>query len=78
MSSHSGGRFGLRDLVELAFLPILTAAVWVLYDMNKNISQLNVSVGIILSERVSTLKTLEDHELRIRVIESNYHGKGRK
>lgn len=59
----------LRDWIELAALPLLTAAVFVLWDMNKNISQLNIQVGIIISERDSTKETLRDLELRVRELE---------
>ena len=59
----------MRDWIELAILPILTAAVIVLWDMNKNIQQLNIQVGVILNERDNTKETLKDIENRLRKLE---------
>lgn len=70
----------MRDWIELAVLPILSAAVFVLWDLNKNVSQLNVQVGVMLSETSNTKETLkflqfEQKELEARVREME---KGKK
>lgn len=59
----------IRDWVEILVLPLLTAAVFVLWDMNKNISQLNIQVGIIISERDTAKEVIKDLEQRVRILE---------
>jgi len=69
--SNEKGKVTFRDLIEFAILPLLSAAVFILWDMNGNINKLNIQVGVILAEREATNETLKDHELRLRILETN-------
>jgi hypothetical protein len=56
-----------RDLVEFLVLPLLSAAVWVLFQMNANINQLNIQVGVIIAE--GSIQKEQMKELSSRVLE---------
>jgi hypothetical protein len=58
--------FRIRDLVELLVLPLLTMAVYILWDMNKNINNLNIQVGVILAE--GSMQKEDIKELKTRVL----------
>ena len=60
---------GFRDIIEFLVIPLLTLAVYILWDMNKNIGTLNLQVGVIISERSVDRETIKDHESRIRILE---------
>jgi len=58
-------QFRFRDLIELLFLPILSAGVFVLWDLNKNVNDLNVRVGVLLATNRSLEKRIDLLEKRI-------------
>ena len=62
-------RIALRDVIELLALPLISAGVYILWDMNQNINKLNIQVGVIIAENGPVKDILKDHELRIRDIE---------
>lgn len=58
-------QFRFRDLIELLFLPILSAGVFVLWDLNENVNDLNVRVGVLLATNRSLEKRIDLLEKRI-------------
>ena len=51
-----------REAIEVLVLPILSAGVFILWDLNKGVSQLNVQVGVLIeisSVSDEKIKTLE-------------------
>lgn len=42
-------KFDIRAVIELLFLPVATAAVFVLWDLNKSVNLLNVQVAVLIS-----------------------------
>lgn len=62
-------RITIRDIIEFLFLPLMTAAVWILWDMNRNINTLNVQVGVVISERVKDSDDIKDLKYRVRELE---------
>jgi hypothetical protein len=56
--------------MEWAFLGLVAGGVWILYLMKNDISDLNFKVGIVIEQRVTDRKTLDDHEVRIRNLEA--------
>ena len=59
----------LRTVVEILIVPIMAFGVYLLKDITSNIQLLNTNVAIILEKNKDTSKLLEDHELRLRVLE---------
>ncbi len=55
----------IRDLVEFMFLPVLTAGVWVLWDLNKGVSELNVQVAVLIAKGHDQKERLEKVENEI-------------
>lgn len=64
-------QFRFRDLIELLFLPILSAGVFVLWDLNKNVNDLNVRVGILLATNTNLEKRIDLLEKRIEKTEDS-------
>lgn len=76
------GKITFRDIIELLFLPVLTAGVFVLWDLNKNVNDLNVRVGVIIAtsgineKEMSDLKTtmkeqavqIKDLQLQVQIL----------
>lgn len=61
-------KISIRDVVEFLFLPVLSAGVLVLWDLNKSVGTLNVQVGILIeksSNSDSKIKSLEERLLRL-------------
>lgn len=59
----------LRDVIEFLALPLLSAAVGILWMMNDNINRLNLQVGVIIAESGPVKEVLKDHEIRLRDLE---------
>lgn len=63
-------KFNFRDVTEFLFLPLLTAAVFILWDLNKSVGTLNVQVGVLISNNSTLEKRVDKLEDRIEKIES--------
>lgn len=59
----------VRDVIEMLAIPLLSAAVWILWQMNDNINKLNIQVGVIISERSNDKETLKDLSFRVHELE---------
>lgn len=57
----------IRDLLELFVIPLLTVAVYILWNMNENINRLNIQVGVIIAE--GSIQKEEMKEIKSRVLE---------
>jgi hypothetical protein len=62
-------KISLRDVIEFLFLPVMTAGVFVLWDLNKGVSQLNVQVAILIAEKTSTDDKIKAIEKRVEKLE---------
>ena len=62
-------KVGLRDLIEFAFLPVLSAGVFVLWDVNKNINSLNVQVSVLIERSSSYKEEIDSLKRRLDRIE---------
>lgn len=63
-----------RDLVEFAFLPVLSAGVFVLWDLNKNVNSLNIQVGVLVAQTTSSKERLDSFEKRLEKLEDKIRG----
>jgi prefoldin subunit 5 len=62
-------KISVRDVVEFLFLPVLTAGVFVLWDLNKSVGTLNVQVGTLIAYNTTNEKSIEKLERRIEKLE---------
>lgn len=62
-------KFSIRDVVEFLFLPVLTAGVFVLWDLNKSVGTLNVQVGTLIAYNTTNEKRIDKLEARIERLE---------
>lgn len=58
-----------REFIELLFLPVLTAGVFVLWDLNKNVNNLNVQVGVVIAYNSAQKERTDTLERRIERLE---------
>lgn len=65
-------RITFRDIVEFLFLPVLTAGVFVLWDLNKNINDLNVRVGVLIANNGAFEKRVDSLEKRLEKLEDQF------
>ena len=62
-------KLSFRDLIEFLFLPVLTAGVFVLWDVNKNINALNVQVGVLIERNSAYKEQIESLKIRVDRVE---------
>lgn len=62
-------KFSVRELIEFLVLPILSAGVFILWDLNKNVNSLNVQVGILIANTATNEKRVDSLENRIENLE---------
>lgn len=67
-------KISVRDVVEFLFLPVLTAGVFVLWDLNKSVGTLNVQVGTLIAYNTTNEKGIEKLERRIEKLEEIKQG----
>lgn len=65
-------QFRFKEFIELLFIPILSAGVFILWDLNKNVNDLNVRVGVLLATNTSLEKRVDLLEKRIEKIEDYF------
>lgn len=58
-----------RDIVEFLFLPLISTAVFLLWNLNQSVSDLNVRVGVLLANNVANEKRIDGIEKRIEKLE---------
>jgi len=59
----------LRDVIEVLVLPIMSAGVFVLWDLNKNVNSLNVQVGVLIAHTSTNEKRVDSLEKRLENME---------
>lgn len=64
-------KFTVRDLIEVLVLPIMTAGVLILWDLNKSVNTLNVQVGVLIANTSANEKRVDSLEKRIENLETN-------
>lgn len=69
MEKEKPMKISIRDVVEFLFLPVLTAGVFVLWDLNKSVGTLNVQVGTLIAYNTTNEKSIEKLERRIEKLE---------
>ena len=69
MNEPQKNNITVRDVVEFLFLPVLTAGVYVLWDLNKSVGTLNIQVGTLIAYNSSNEKSIEKLEKRIEKLE---------
>jgi hypothetical protein len=62
-------KISFRDVLELLFIPILSAAVFLLWDLNKSIGALNLQVGVLLEQNMTTKERFVSIERRLEKLE---------
>lgn len=67
-------KWNLRDVIEILFLPVLTAAVFVLWDLNKSVGALNVQVGVLIANQANYDKRIDGLEKRMDKCEARFEG----
>lgn len=58
-----------RDVIEFLFLPLMSAAVFLLWNLNQSVGTLNVQVGVLLANNVANEKRIDGLEKRIEKME---------
>lgn len=69
MAEEKSVKLPFRDIVEFLFIPLLSACVFILWDLNKSVSALNVQVGILIANNSTNEKRMDALEKRIERIE---------
>jgi uncharacterized membrane protein YqjE len=54
-----------RLVIDVIVIPLISAAIFVLWDLNKSISSLNVQVGILLTSNQGIEKRIDKLEERV-------------
>lgn len=67
-------KLSFRDITEFLFLPLMTAAVFILWDLNKSVGTLNVQVGVLISNNYMLENRVNKLESRIEKIEDKQSG----
>lgn len=65
-------KLDFRDVTEFLVLPILTVAVYILWDLSKGVGVLNVQVGVLIANNATYEKRIDKIENRLEKLESNY------
>lgn len=52
----------IRDLIEILIVPLFAAAVYFIYDLSKNVNEMNVKLGVVLSKNESLEKRVDKLE----------------
>lgn len=64
-------KLDFRDITEFLVLPILTVAVYILWDLSKGVGVLNVQVGVLIANNATYEKRIDKLEMRLEKIEGN-------
>jgi len=64
-------KLDFRDVTEFLVLPILTVAVYILWDLSKGVGALNVQVGVLIANNATYEKRIDKLEMRLEKIEGN-------
>lgn len=55
----------IRLLIDVLIVPLVSAAVFVLWDLNKSVGALNVAVGILINSNQSIEKRVDKLEEKL-------------
>jgi len=55
----------IRLLIDVLIVPLVSAAVFVLWDLNKSVGALNVTVGILINSNQSIEKRVDKLEEKL-------------
>lgn len=55
----------IRLVIDVLVIPLISAAVFVLWDLNKSVANLNIQVGILLSSNNSIEKRVDRLEEKV-------------
>lgn len=58
-------KWTFRDIIEVLFLPLLTAICVLIYDLSKNVNAVNVQMGIIITNQTNQKATDERQDKEI-------------
>lgn len=64
-------KLDFRDVIEFLVLPILTVAVYILWDLSKGVGALNVQVGVLIANNATYEKRIDKLEMRLEKLEGN-------
>lgn len=64
-------KLDFRDVTEFLVLPILTVAVYILWDLSKGVGVLNVQVGVLIANNATYEKRIDKLESRLEKLEGN-------
>lgn len=65
-------KLDFRDVTEFLVLPILTVAVYILWDLSKGVGALNVQVGVLIANNATYEKRIDKLEMRLEKLEGDY------
>lgn len=55
----------VRLLIDVIIIPLISAAVFVLWDLNKSVGSLNTQVGVLISNNTNLERRVEKLEEKI-------------
>ncbi len=68
----SESKFNIRDAIELLFLPLLTAGIYVIWDLHKQVSILNTQVAVLIAHGNLFEERARERERRIDKLEEQF------
>jgi len=61
-------KLNFRDIIEFLFIPILSFGVYVLSQLNNNVNDLNIRVGVLIAMDASKEKRIDKNERDIKEV----------
>lgn len=58
-------RENIRLIIDVVIVPLISAAVFILWDLNKSVNTLNTQVGVILNQNTNLEKRIDRLEEKI-------------
>ena len=55
----------IRLIIDVLIIPLISAAVFVLWDLNKSVGSLNIQVGILLNTNYNLEKRIDKLENKV-------------
>lgn len=58
-------RENIRLIIDVVIVPLISAAVFILWDLNKSVNTLNTQVGVILNQNTNLEKRIDRLEAKV-------------
>lgn len=58
-------RENIRLIIDVVIVPLISAVVFILWDLNKSVNTLNTQVGVILNQNTNLEKRIDRLEAKV-------------